>query len=46
MVNKSKTIKCSWTKYLVESDLEVVKNAIIYDYSNRITEGFNNKNKV
>lgn len=31
---------------LIESDLEAVKNAIIYDYSNGVTEGFNNKTKV
>lgn len=31
---------------LIESDLEAVKNAIIYDYSNGLTEGFNNKTKV
>ncbi|MGN1373980.1 MAG: transposase [Bacilli bacterium] len=26
--------------------MEAVKNAIIYDYSNAVTEGFNNKTKV
>lgn len=31
---------------LIDSDIEAVKNAIIYDYSNGITEGFNNKTKV
>lgn len=31
---------------LLESDLDAVKNAIIYDYSNGVTEGFNNKTKV
>ena len=31
---------------LIESDLEAVKNAIRYDYSNGLTEGFNNKTKV
>ena len=31
---------------LLESDIEAVKNAIIYDYSNGLTEGFNNKTKV
>lgn len=31
---------------LIESDLEAVKNAIKYDYSNGLTEGFNNKTKV
>lgn len=31
---------------LIESDIEAVKNAIIYDYSNGLTEGFNNKTKV
>ena len=31
---------------LIESDIEAVKNAIIYDYSNGVTEGFNNKTKV
>lgn len=31
---------------LFKSDMEAVKNAIIYDYSNGITEGFNNKTKV
>ena len=31
---------------LIESDLEAVKNAIIYEYSNGVTEGFNNKTKV
>ena len=24
----------------------IVKNAIIYDFNNELTEGFNNKNKV
>ena len=31
---------------LIKSDLDAVKNAIIYEYSNGITEGFNNKTKV
>lgn len=31
---------------LIESDLEAVKNAIIYEYSNGVIEGFNNKTKV
>ena len=31
---------------LIESDLEAVKNAITYEYSNGTTEGFNNKTKV
>lgn len=31
---------------LIESDIEAVKNAVIYDYSNGLTEGFNNKTKV
>lgn len=31
---------------LMESDIEAVKNAVIYDYSNGLTEGFNNKTKV
>ena len=31
---------------LIESDIDVVKNAIKYDYSNGLTEGFNNKTKV
>lgn len=31
---------------LIESDIDAVKNAIIYDYSNGVTEGFNNKTKV
>ena len=31
---------------LLESDLDAVKNAIIYDYSNGVFEGFNNKTKV
>ena len=31
---------------LIESDISAVKNAIIYDYSNGLTEGFNNKTKV
>ena len=31
---------------LIESDIEAVKNAITYEYSNGITEGFNNKTKV
>lgn len=30
----------------IEKDLDAVKNAIIYDYSNGLTEGFNNKTKV
>ena len=31
---------------LIESDIDAVKNAIIYDYSNGLTEDFNNKTKV
>ena len=31
---------------LIESDIEAVRNAIIYNYSNGLTEGFNNKTKV
>ena len=31
---------------LIESDIDAVKNAIVYDYSNGLTEGFNNKTKV
>lgn len=31
---------------LIESDIDAVKNAIKYDYSNGLTEGFNNKTKV
>lgn len=31
---------------LIQSDLEAVKNAITYDYSNGLTEGNNNKIKV
>lgn len=31
---------------LIEGDIEAVKNAIKYDYSNGLTEGFNNKTKV
>ena len=31
---------------LIESDIDAVKNSIIYDYSNGLTEGFNNKTKV
>ena len=31
---------------LIESDIDAVKNAIRYDYSNGLTEGFNNKTKV
>ena len=31
---------------LIESDIEAVKNAIKYEYSNGLTEGFNNKTKV
>ena len=31
---------------LIESDINAVKAAIIYDYSNGLTEGFNNKTKV
>ena len=31
---------------LIESDIEAVKNAILYEYSNGLTEGFNNKTKV
>lgn len=31
---------------LVERNIEAVKNAIKYNYSNGLTEGFNNKTKV
>lgn len=31
---------------LIESDIDAVKNAIKYEYSNGLTEGFNNKTKV
>ena len=31
---------------LIESDIDAVKNAIIYNFSNGLTEGFNNKTKV
>lgn len=31
---------------LIESDIEAVKNAIKYNYSNGLVEGFNNKTKV
>ena len=31
---------------LIESDFEAVKNAIIYNYSNGVTECFNNKTKA
>ena len=31
---------------LIVNDIDAVKNAIIYDYSNGLTEGFNNKTKV
>lgn len=31
---------------LIKSDIDAVKNAIIYSYSNGVTEGFNNKTKV
>ena len=31
---------------LIESDIDAVKNAIKYDYSNGLTEWFNNKTKV
>ena len=31
---------------LIESDFKAVKNAIIYNYSNGVTEGLNNKTKV
>ena len=31
---------------LIECDIEAVKNAIIYNFSNGLTEGFNNKTKV
>ena len=31
---------------LIESDIDAVKNAVIYEYSNGLTEGFNNKTKV
>lgn len=35
----------SFTNLLI-SDYEAVKNAVKYDYSNGLTEGFNNKTKV
>ena len=31
---------------LIECDIDAVKNAIIYNFSNGLTEGFNNKTKV
>ena len=31
---------------LIESDIDAVKNAVKYNYSNGLTEGFNNKTKV
>ena len=31
---------------LIESDIEAMKNAIVYNFSNGLTEGFNNKTKV
>ena len=31
---------------LIESDIDAVRNAIKYNYSNGLTEGFNNKTKV
>lgn len=31
---------------LIESDIDAIKNAIKYNYSNGLTEGFNNKTKV
>lgn len=31
---------------LIESDIDAVKNAVIYNFSNGLTEGFNNKTKV
>ena len=31
---------------LIECDIEAVKNAVIYNFSNGLTEGFNNKTKV
>ena len=31
---------------LIQSDIDTVKNAIIYTYSNGLTKGFNNKTKV
>lgn len=31
---------------LIESDIDAVKNAIIYDYSNGVAEEFNNKTRV
>ena len=36
------------TKFIstMENDIDAVKNAIIYEYSNGLTEGFNNKTKV
>ncbi len=31
---------------LIQSDIDAVKNSIIYTYSNGLTEGFNSKTKV
>ncbi len=31
---------------LIKGDIETVENAVIYDYSNGLTEVFNNKTKV
>ena len=48
-IEKSKNVDIPEMKKfvnLIESDIDAVKNAIIYDYSNGVTEGFNNKTKV
>ena len=48
-IDKAKALNIlELTKFtnLVESDIDAVKNAIIYDYSNGLTEGINNKTKV
>lgn len=48
-LEKSKQINVEeLTKFCntIENDLDAVKNAITYDYSNGLTEGFNNKTKV
>ena len=48
-LKKSKLIEIpELTKFVntIENDIDAVKNAIIYDYSNGLTEGFNNKTKV
>ena len=48
-LEKSKLIEIpELTKFVntIEKDIDAVKNAIIYEYSNGLTEGFNNKTKV